>query len=296
VKTRQTVLWLMMVLAELVVCSNAPAVQPWEPDLAYGADPKQRLDLSVPTVRGFSTVLFVHGGSLTDGDKADENYRNACVPFPAAGIACANVNYRLAPAHIWPAQADDVAAAVTWVQKNIASRGGDPHKLFLVGHSSGAMLVALVGTDERYLARHGLKGRDLRGIMPMGSIMWDDELEQALIKHGRNRVEEAFRRHPGNKIFSSLDTYLESWPIRHVRAGLPPFLFLIAASEQEQPPVLKTNMKFVEDARTLGNSAEYKVLTNRTHYSSIRNLSTPGDPVFEIVRDFIRKFSATAGK
>ncbi len=280
--------WLLVLFLGSATWSNAGAAQGVERDLAYGSDPSQRLDLSVPAAKGFPTVIFVHGGSLTSGDKGDEDYRKACAPFPAAGVACANVNYRLAPAHAWTAQAEDVAAAVAWVRTNIGSRGGDPQKLFLLGHSSGATLVAVVGTDERYLARHGLKPSDLRGVVPMGSIMWDVEFEEGMRQYGRARAEEAFARDPGNRMYESLDAYLDHWPIRHVRAGLPPFLFLIAESEQEQPPVLKTNRKFVEDARAQGNWAEYKILAGRTHYSAVHKLSEPGDPVFVIVRDFVQ--------
>lgn len=265
-----------------------------ERDVTYGPDPKQRLDLAVPAAKGFPTVLFIHGGSLTSGDKGDEEYRNVCAPFPGAGIACANVNYRLAPAHAWPAPAEDVAAAVNWVRTNIAARGGDPRRLILFGHSSGATLVAAVGADERYLARYGLKPRDLRGVVPMGSIMWDVELEEALQRLGRARVEDAFRKDSDSQVYGTLDTYLDHWPMRHIRAGLPPFLFLIAEEEQEHPPVLKTNKKFAEDARAAGNWAEYKVLPNRTHGSAIRNLSKAGDPVFAIVRDFVRLFGGGA--
>jgi acetyl esterase/lipase len=272
--------------------SNGNAAQSAERDLRYGSEPSQRLDLFVPDGKGFPTVLLIHGGSLTSGDKADDDYRNACRPFPAAGIACANVNYRLAPAHAWPAQAEDVAAAVAWVKANITSRGGDSDRLFLMGHSSGATLVALVGTDQGYLARHGLTAGDLRGVVPMGSIMWDDELEQALTRHGRGRVEEAFGRDPDNRMYGSLDAYRDHWPIRHVRASLPPFLFLIAESEQEQPPILMTNRKFVEDARALGNRAEYRVLPGRTHYSAIRRLGEPDDPAFALILQFVREFSA----
>lgn len=287
---RRTGWWLPSVFFVLAIWTSAAAAQSMERNLAYGADASQRLDLSVPAAKGFPTVVFIHGGSLTSGDKADEDYGKVCAPFPAAGIACANVNYRLAPAHAWPAQAEDVAAAVAWVRTNIGSRGGDPRKLFLLGHSSGATLVAIVGTDERYLAKHGLKPGDLRGVIPMGSVMWDDDFEEGMKRYGRARAEEAFQRDPDNRMYKSLDTYLDHWPIRHVRAGLPPFLFLIAEGEQEQPPVLKTNKKFAEDARALGNSAEYKVLAGRTHYSAIRQLSEPGDPVFAIVRDFVRRF------
>jgi len=289
---RPTVYGFLVVGLGLAVWSNAAAQQRVERDLTYGSDSKQRLDLSVPSGKAFPTVLFVHGGSLTSGDKADEDYRNVCSGFPAAGIACASINYRLAPSHPWPAQAEDVASAIAWIGKNIGTRGGDPHKLFLVGHSSGAMLVALVGADERYLAHHGLKISDLRGVVSMGSIMWDDEIEQALKKYGRPRVAEAFARDPDNKMFGSLDVYLAHWPIRHVHAGLPAFLFLIAEAEREQPPVLMTNKQFVEDARALGNSADFKVLPGRTHYSAIRKLNEPSDPTFTIVHDFVRDSAA----
>ena len=222
--------WLPVMLLWLAVASNAGVAQGSEREPKYGPDPNQGLDLSLPTGKRFPTVIFVHGGSLTSGDKADEDY---CACDTGVGKGCAHLS----------------------------------------------------------IARLGLKTSDLRGVIPMGSIMWDDELEQALKQYGRSRVEESFRRDSDNRIYGSLDTYLEHWPIRHVRAGLPPFLFLIAESEKEQPPVLRTDMKFVEDSRALGNWAQYRVLPGRTHYSAIRNLSKPGDVVFSIVRDFVRQFS-----
>ena len=279
------------VLMGTLLPASVSIAQTSERDVPYGTDSKQRLDLSIPSDTGFPTVLFVHGGSLTSGDKSDDDHRHVCAPFVAAGIGCANVNYRLAPAFSWPVQAEDVAGAVAWVRANIASRGGNPDKMFLIGHSSGATLVALIATNERYLAQHGLSTKALRGIVPMGSIMWDDDLEQAIHRHGHSRVEEAFRRDPDNRMYASLEVYLDHWPMRHMRRGLPPFLFLIAETEQEQPPVLKTNRKFVDDARALGNRAEYRVLSGRTHYSAVRRLGEPNDPVFAIIRDFIRRFS-----
>lgn len=274
-----------------VLAVNAGAAPALEQNLSYGPDPLQRLDLLIPEAKQFPTVIFVHGGSLSSGDKADEDYGNVCAPFAAAGIACASINYRLAPSSAWPAPAEDVVAALAWVRANIAARGGDPQKLFLVGHSSGALLVAIVAADERYLASRQLKSKDVCGVIPIGSIMWDDELEQAMKVHGRERVDSAFGQDPDSRMYGSLDTYLDHWPIRHVRAEMPPFLFLIAEREQEQPPVLKTNRKFVDDARALGNSADYKVVPNRTHYSLIRKLHEPADPSFAIVRDFVLRLA-----
>ena len=262
---------------------------PPDRDLTYGADPKQRLDLAVPAAKNFATLIFVHGGSLNSGDKADADYGKVCDPFPAAGIACANMNYRLMPDHRWPAQPEDVAAAVMAVRATITARGGNPDRMFLMGHSSGAMLVALVGSNPVYLQKHGARTTILRGVIPMGSIMWDDDLQQQIDRDGRDATAERIMRDSRGKTFGSLDAYQAQWPIHHVRAGLPPFLFLIAESEQINPPILKTNRKFVDDARALGNEAEFQVLPGRTHYSAIRQLHVAGDPVFAMIRDWVLK-------
>jgi acetyl esterase/lipase len=263
-------------------------------ELAYGPHPRHRLDLSVPVGKGFPTVLFVHGGSLTSGDKSDDDYRDVCAPFAPAGIACASMNYRLAPGDPWPAQAEDVASAIVFLRQEIESRGGDARRLFLAGHSSGAMLAALIGADARYLAAHRLGTDVLRGVIPIGSIMWDDDLRSAIAKVGRARVEQAFAKDPDSQMYGSLDAYEAHWPIEHVRAGLPPFLFLMAESETEQPPILKTNRAFVEAARKLGNDAEYRVFAGRNHYSMIRAWGGAGDPVFAAVREFVSRPSVPA--
>lgn len=111
------------------------------------------------------------------------------------------------------------------------------------------------------------------------------DLEDGIAAHGREKATQAFGSGSYQPGFTSLDEYLASWPIRHVHAGLPPFLFLIAEAEQEHPPVLETDAKFVEEAKRLGNDAAYCVLPGRTHYSAIRKLGETGDAVFAIVRE-----------
>ena len=275
-------------LAAVILHASGLNAQPIDHNVAYGPDSLQRLDIGTPIARGYPTIIFVHGGSLTSGDKNDDDYRNVCATFPANGIACASINYRLAPRHAWPAQAEDVAAALKWVRTNIAEKGGDPNNVFLMGHSSGAALVATVSTDERFLAAHNMKLDVIRGVISMGSIMYDDDLEQAIARYGRDRVDSAFKRDSDNRMFGSLEAYQAKWPVRHIHSGLPPFLFLIAEKEQHQPPILKTNQKFVDAARRLGNCAKLVVLPGRNHYSAIHRIHIPGDSVFRIVEDFVK--------
>jgi acetyl esterase/lipase len=278
---------LLMVIALCAILGRSAEGQTTERDIHYGPEPQQTLDLTVPAATRYSTLIFVHGGSLTTGDKADEDYGAVCRPFVAHGIGCANINYRLAPGHKWPAQAEDVALAVAWVAANIESRGGDRRKVVLAGHSSGATLSALVGTDDRYLAQQHLALTDLRGVIAMGSIMWDDDLQQAIERNGRARIEERFRQDPDNAMYGSFDQYLDRWPFAHLKAGLPPILLLIAEAEQEQPPILRTNRVFVERSRSLGNRAEYLVLKDRDHYSAIHRVGEAGDPAFTAIREFV---------
>ena len=91
------------------------------------------------------------------------------------------------------------------------------------------------------------------------------------------------------RAFGSLEQYESQWPINYVRSGLPPYHFLIAESEQVNPPILKTNQTFVDDSRTRGNRAELTVFAGRTHYSNIRKFHEPGDQVFATALAFVKE-------
>ena len=128
----------------------------------------------------------------------------------------------------------------------------------------------------------------LKGVMPMGSIMYDADLDDAISRLGKPRVDSIVRHHPDYGMYASLDQYLDRWPMRHIHAGLPPFLFLIAEAEQVQPPVLATNSRWVDSARVLSNCAAYRVVKGRDHYSAIHSVHVAGDSVAAIINEFVR--------
>ena len=127
-----------------------------ERDLAYGPKPRQRLDLYIPdqtaperSGRPAPVIVFFYGGSWQAGDK--DRYRFVGQAFASLGAIVAIPDYRLYPEVIFPGFVEDGAAAVAWVQHQIASRGGDPARIALVGHSAGAHIAAMVALDGRYL-------------------------------------------------------------------------------------------------------------------------------------------------
>ena len=151
-------------------------LQPKEPyagvdvvrDLAYGADPLQKLDVLTPQAkhaRPLPVLLFVHGGGFTRGDKKQTD--NMLVWGVWNGMVGVDIDYRLAPKDPWPAGAEDLKAAIAWTRANIAKYGGDPDHIILWGHSAGANHVAdYVGHSEL----HGPEAAGVKGAIIMSAF------------------------------------------------------------------------------------------------------------------------------
>lgn len=148
-----------------------------EIDLAYGREAGQRLDVYYPDgclAARCPVVMWVHGGGWRNGDKGTKGARDLAATWENAGAVVVTLNYRLTPDVVHPAHVQDVAAGIAWTRANIGRYGGDPRRLFLLGHSAGAHLVALVATDPQYLAAHGLGLREsVAGVMPIDTASYD---------------------------------------------------------------------------------------------------------------------------
>lgn len=131
-------------------------------DIAYGEDPLQKLDVYEPAkaaAERLPVVVFIHGGGFTRGDKHGPYYPDNLTAWAARnGMIAVNVNYRLAPATVFPGAVQDFAAALRWVRANIAAHGGDPDRIVLSGHSAGANHVI------DYLGHKELQGEEAKAI------------------------------------------------------------------------------------------------------------------------------------
>lgn len=135
-------------------------------DLPYGADPKQRLDVYVPAgAEGRAPVfLFIHGGGFREGDRAQYGY--VARPLAAEGILTVVASYRLLP-RVYPDQVEDAELMVAWIHREIARLGGDPSRIFVGGHSAGAILSALLGVTTDWQAKRGVPVDVVKGIVPV---------------------------------------------------------------------------------------------------------------------------------
>lgn len=152
---------------------QGPATPPTQ-TLAYGSDSLQTLDLWVPEgAKNAPLVLYVHGGGWKRGSKNNATGRAMPAHMMAQGYAFASIDYRLVPRNTVEEQAGDVAAALAYILKRADALGIDRRRVVLTGHSAGAQLAALVGTDERYLRSAGLSFADIDGVMPNDGAAYD---------------------------------------------------------------------------------------------------------------------------
>jgi len=195
------------------------------PYVEGSADDKQRLDLFWPDEGegGWPTVVFVHGGGWTYGDRAHtvgsaDVYRNIGRFLARHGIGAAVISYRLQPGVDWHAQLDDVTQALAFVRAEVPALGGRADAVFLAGHSAGSWLAARVGVED--------EGPDrVCGLILVSGTAYDlNDAETWRLGANRAWFEERF------------DDGAEGWVERAsvvplVRATSPPTLVLYASGE-----------------------------------------------------------------
>ncbi len=161
-------------LAERLGADDGPKA-PGSETIAYGSDALQRLDFwrAKGAAGPAPLIVFVHGGGWKRGSKDNATGRFKAEHYPGGGYAFASIDYRLAPDATVEQQAADVAAAVKALADRANALGIDRRRIALMGHSAGAHLVALVGTDERYLRGAGLGFAAIAGVIPIDGAAYD---------------------------------------------------------------------------------------------------------------------------
>jgi acetyl esterase/lipase len=239
-------------------------------DLPYGAHPRQILDIYRPAgLSGAPVVLFFHGGAFVDGekDRSPGIYSNVLYYLARHGIVGANVEYRLAPEHKYPSGTEDVALAVKWARSNAARFGGDPGRIFLMGHSAG---VAHTGS---YAYGSG------------------DPVAGHVCVSGRVRAE----MWPGNPNAQKVAAYYGSDAQVHesvsqanlVGPSSPPTLIAIAEFENPLIDVHCTEL-YYRLARVNGRAGRFIRLDGHNHTSIIASFNTADERLSREVVSFVK--------
>ena len=242
-------------------------------DVAYGADPKQRFDVYIPRgARNAPVILMVHGGGWRIGDKRSRGVvGNKVARWSREGIVVISVNYRLMPGTDPIEQARDVARALAEAQGRLPEWGGDPAKVVLMGHSSGAHLVALL--NARPSLATSLGARHWIGAVILDSAALD--VAQTMARPHLRLYTQAFG--------ADREYWREASPSQHLAAGAKPMLLVCSSLRRDSCPAAT---KFAAKATSLGVRAEVLPVA-KSHAAIDAELGAPGEYT-EAVDAFLR--------
>jgi acetyl esterase/lipase len=278
----------MRILAA-VLCLASPglAVEPQvQRDLAY-VEPKnerQTLDVYSPAAgEQHPIIVWVHGGGRSQGQKGGVQKKPEA--FVDRGFVFVSINYRFVPTAALKEIVGDVAKAIHWVHDHAAQYGGDPNSIFVMGHSGGAHLAALVCTDERFLKAEGLSLANIKGCIPIDVGFYD---VPKLVRDSGSTPPDSFKAFFG-------PTPASQWelsPVAYVAKDkqLPPFLILHCA---DRPDTTSQSDWFAQKLQDAGASAKVVSVAGKTHLTISSDLGTPDDKptraIFEFLDSVLKK-------
>ena len=262
--------------ARLVNALTSGAGSRMTADLAYAPGPRHGLDVYVP-VKSYGpvpVVLFFYGGGWNSGDKA--TYRFLGRTLAGDGVLVVIPDYRVYPAVGFPAFLEDAALAVSWAERNVARFGGDPRRLFLMGHSAGAYIAAMLALDRSWLRGVGMDPRrDLAGVIgvagPYDFLPLDSDTLKAIFERGEP---------------------LEfTQPINFVDGTAPPLLLLAGAADTTVDPA--NSARLAARIRAAGGRVEQVLYPGVGHVGLIGAFAPLLRFLAPVLRDtlrFIRAF------
>ncbi|MDB5933845.1 MAG: esterase [Massilia sp.] len=270
------------VCAGLVACSPLAAINALSPangsdsttDVAYGPGARNKLDIYRPAqaTAASPVVVFFYGGNWVSGQRAD--YAFVGRALAARGIVVVIPDYRLYPEVRYPDFLDDSAQAVAWTAAQIGRYGGDPARVFLMGHSAGAYNAAMLALDPRWLGKQGVATSALRGWIGLAGPY--DFLP----------VTNLTTR----PVFHFPDTPAESQPIDHADGSFLPALLIAARKDSVVNPVRNTG-GLATRLRSHGVPVQEIYYDGVSHTTLVASLAAPLRslaPTLDAVEQFVR--------
>ncbi|WNM28483.1 alpha/beta hydrolase [Demequina capsici] len=218
------------------------------------------LDLYPASVPDAPVVLFVHGGGWRLGGRTTfvptMPGGDPFVRIASAGLAVASLDYRLSGEARFPAQVDDVAAALAWVRVHATELGVAADRVVLWGESAGATLAALVALHDDPAVREGVRG----------VVDWYGPSDLIALATAQDALDDLTTREAGwlgHTVGADLARARDASPVSHVRAGAPPFLVAHGADDTAVPA--SQSVELAQALLAVGADAQLTLVPHAGH-------------------------------
>jgi acetyl esterase/lipase len=236
------------------------------------------LDVYYPEVSGEpkDVLVFIHGGSWRTGKK--ETYWWLGRNFAHKNVIEVNINYSLAPDYQYKQMATDAAAALKWVKNNIRKYGGNPDRIFVMGHSAGGHLAALINTDPQFFKEQQIEN-PIRGIILNDGFGLD--MHEYLLHAERNEQTASFL-----KTFSGEE---EGWklgsPLTYFNNIRNPYLILVG--ERTYPAIQIQSKRLFDMLVAKGEPVSYKMMSKKKHVGMISQMVFGSNELYPTILAFM---------
>jgi acetyl esterase/lipase len=216
-------------------------------------------------------IVFIHGGYWNKGNK--DMYKFLGRHFAKKGILTVIPNYTLSPKGNYNTMAREVAAAIKWTNENISKYNGNPDQIFLMGHSAGGHLIALVGTNPKYLENTKI----IKGIILNDAAGLD--------------MYSYLKEYPPKKDHNydvtwteNQDNWKDASPINFLSKKIPPFLIYVGT--KSFPSIISSNKDFVEKLNQYQPNVEINYLPKK-HVAMMGQYLFPWNKHYKEITEFI---------
>ena len=241
-------------------------------DIAYGPLPRQKLDMYVPDAaipRPVPIVVFFYGGGWETGKR--QEYRFVGAELAKHGVLTIIPDYRVYPEVVFPKFIEDGALAFKWAQDHAAESGGNPNRLFVMGHSAGAQIAAMLALNKPYLLAAGADPGRIAGLIGLSGPYDFLPLKKPTLK----------------KIFGD-PAPRSTQPIDFVTADAPPALLIYGSDDTTVGP--GNSLRLAAALKSVGRPVDLRVYPGIGHGRVVVGFSAPlarGVPVTDDVMRFI---------
>ena len=218
-------------------------------------------------------VIFVHGGYWTEGDKKTYGFlgRN----FAKKEVVTVIPGYTLSPNASYNDMAKEIAEAVEWTVNNIEKYKGDPEQIYLMGHSAGGHLIALITTNPKYLKDKSV----VKGVILNDAAALD-------MKSYLDKNPPTSKYHYDVTWTKDPDNWKDASPIYFLDKTAPPFLIYVG--EKTYPSIITQNASFVDALKPFQPDVK-QLFLDKKHVAMMSHYVFPWTKRYDEILEFISK-------